>query len=1132
MDQNIVKDQADHGSESRVSLSFKLNHILELEMSECEMLGELRGLLAEHPLVKLHPNYVFVSKGRRLKEYEPLSAQVPAEDANVSISLELAEFNERTASEHILECCGLFLAPHKYLSEAHMDFSIAMGKHDAIADCIDQQDVSRLPGVVDGYEKTDLGVLCKTRFNGEELPEEGLFRKLAYSEHNPAEPGCGNLGDLFYLDLVDRHGKYSCVTVNTRGLYRNESTAAAFSERPSTRAYLSLLELLCDLSADFATDLAAWIDVKENFQLHKTAQTDFYGDFKGDWLKAPLPSSPRQHSLMNIRARLSTQVHGKSTTMYRDWVEEFHNCRSLPATDTLQQVHKIKVLRRTHSDFTDAAEELAKAVVAQRLLPLNPNENRVESCYVFNNLFATYALDKTDWELPKSETAPTTYSAVNADIRNLHQILDGDIKDVNVINTAAVDYLGCRVIVQSVVQGILHFDQKTWNCYGSIDDGKTINFDADFHQIMERLADYFYLTKTNKYLDAEGKEYHLHGSPEVKGIKAGDNRKYVMDLMRLSPRDANFSDPIKHEGCLVRPELIANYMFFANFENNMNRQKEEAKPQAEEKTEGEVQETKEQVEQPEQTEPVEQDDKVDFGKALVHFNPSLLTQIQSSNEKQDEQVQELQKVGDFLVKQMIPTFLNSLVNGSANTPLDVAALTDSMHKLGINVRYIGQVYAALHKKAYPHLAKLMERFVLVRSLKKVLRRMALEEDAQTFAECVAQCLNIMLGNDLVRSMVDEKIKTSGAKKSPETKRKKKNKKRNLETKSLTEVSANLKVTSAELLDEVRIIASTRYNFPAELLAGFNSVSCLQTDSDKLAFLREICLCFGISLRAKEYDFKPDQRHLEYPIKSRDILGFHPRVKAAEFQIEGLKYNYKNAEHELAKKNLERAQQLYRGCQQLIVSAYGVLNTDFIYVTNKLATIAFLTQDIERAIKTQLYAVKVCEKVHGPNHPTTALNILELSNYLYEKKLLAQAIALHTRALKIFDLAGSSLNPNSLLCLHELQLMTEEVRDYGASCAVMQELLNRNAALFGDTDERLLFSLSKLAHLRAETGDFKNASLLQARHIFILKQLLKNTEEPLSEKYKEAFTKKLEESERIKTYFVSKSKLGTDARNGH
>ena len=1134
MDETNAKEQINNLVENKVCISFKLNPIFELDMSECELLGELRGLLSEHPLVKLHPNYVFVCKGKKLKEFEFLSSQLSGEDTNISINIELSEFNERTANEHIFECCSLFLGPHKYLSESYTDFSILMGKHDVIRECIEQQDVSRISEFVDSYDKIDPNVLCRDTFNKQESAGEGLFKKLAYSEHNPVEPGIGTLGDLFYLDFIDKHGKYSCITVNSRGLFRNESTMDNFNDKPNTRAYMSLLELLGELSGDLAYELKMYLNIKDNFQLNNIAQTDFYGDFKGEWLRNPIRLSPKNHSLLNLKTRLSNQIYGKSTTMYRDWVEEFHNCRSLPAQDTLQQLHKVKVLRKTNQDFTKAAEELTRAVVSQRILPLNPNENRVESCYVYNNLFATYAIDKTDWEVPKSETAPTTYSAVNTDVRNLGQILEHDIRDVNVINTAAIDYMGCRVIVQSVVQGILHFDQKTWNCYGSIDDGKSMNFDAEFHNIMEKLVDYFHLTKNNKYVDEEGKEFQLHGSPEVKGIKAGDNRKYVMDLLRLSPRDTNYTDTIKHESCLLRPELIINFLFFANFEENMIKQKDEEKTNEESKLKedkttdqnNQVKEIKNnQVESKTENKMPKGNDYTIFeAKNRIGLNPSLFTQIQSCNDNKEAEIQELQKVGDFLVKQMIPTFINTVVNTSSNTPLDVYGLTESMHRLGINVRYINKIYEGINKKAYPHMIKLIDRFVLLRSFKKILRQVALEEDVQTFVECFAQYLNILLGNDLVRKMVDDKINTQGNKKSVENKKKKKNKKKMIDLKVGAEISPNLRVTSDELLENISKIANERYGYSKDLLSDYNNISCLKSDLDKLSFLREVCLVFGAVLKAKNYDFSPNERQPEYPIKPRDVLTFKPITKAPEFHIEGLKYNYKNAEHELSKKNLESAYQLFKGCQQLIVSAYGILNPDFIYVTNKLASIAHLSQDLDTAIKTQLYTVKVCEKVYGIIHPITALNISDLSTYFIEKKLLPQTINLHSKALKIYDLVGSSLNSNSLLCLHELQMMTEESKNHNASCAIMQELLNRNGALFGEIDERLLYSLGKLAQLKAELGDFKQASLLQARHIFILKQLLKNTQGMLNEKYKEAFKKKLQDSEKLKNYYVNKNKI--------
>ena len=67
-------------------------------------------------------------------------------------------------------------------------------------------------------------------------------------------------------------------------------------------------------------------------------------------------------------------------------------------------------------------------------------------------------------------------------------------------------------------------------------------WNEDFHSIMKKICDKFHITLDNEFKDEKGEIWKFHGSPEVKGIKAGDGRKYIMDLMRLSPRDANYPD--------------------------------------------------------------------------------------------------------------------------------------------------------------------------------------------------------------------------------------------------------------------------------------------------------------------------------------------------------------------------------------------------------------------------------------------------------------------------------------------------------------------------------------------------------------------------------------------------------------
>lgn len=56
-------------------------------------------------------------------------------------------------------------------------------------------------------------------------------------------------------------------------------------------------------------------------------------------------------------------------------------------------------------------------------------------------------MDSLDWELPKNESTPSTYSAVNNDIMNLRYLNSLESERINCINTCTVDYLGNRIII-------------------------------------------------------------------------------------------------------------------------------------------------------------------------------------------------------------------------------------------------------------------------------------------------------------------------------------------------------------------------------------------------------------------------------------------------------------------------------------------------------------------------------------------------------------------------------------------------------------------------------------------------------------------------------------------------------------
>ena len=67
-----------------------------------------------------------------------------------------------------------------------------------------------------------------------------------------------------------------------------------------------------------------------------------------------------------------------------------------------------------------------------------------------------------------------------------------------------------------------------------------INKNPEFHDILKSVCKSFYLKEDVSFKDANENIFQLAGALEVKGILGSDKRKYILDLMRLSPRDLNY----------------------------------------------------------------------------------------------------------------------------------------------------------------------------------------------------------------------------------------------------------------------------------------------------------------------------------------------------------------------------------------------------------------------------------------------------------------------------------------------------------------------------------------------------------------------------------------------------------------
>lgn len=133
--------------------------------------------------------------------------------------------------------------------------------------------------------------------------------------------------------------------------------------------------------------------------------------------------------------------------MLGDWNEDIQICKSLPQEDFYQRINKDKTLVKVHNDFLFAAVEGAKAVVTGNIMPVNPMDKKDTQVFIYNHIFFSFALETPlNFRQELGQDTTSSVSSANCDLRNLNHLHRMDIPNLNLLNTALIDYKGNRVI--------------------------------------------------------------------------------------------------------------------------------------------------------------------------------------------------------------------------------------------------------------------------------------------------------------------------------------------------------------------------------------------------------------------------------------------------------------------------------------------------------------------------------------------------------------------------------------------------------------------------------------------------------------------------------------------------------------
>jgi len=137
------------------------------------------------------------------------------------------------------------------------------------------------------------------------------------------------------------------------------------------------------------------------------------------------------------------------------------------------------------SDFGDAALRGVKAILDGYIQPMNPNEPLRSHVYLHNNIFFSRALDTGLDTFKVIQGDAAAKKSASRDANNMGVIHRLDIPGLHTLATVLVEYLGTRIVCQSVVPGILHGEKSHSILYGAVETLSELKCNEEMHKLLE-----------------------------------------------------------------------------------------------------------------------------------------------------------------------------------------------------------------------------------------------------------------------------------------------------------------------------------------------------------------------------------------------------------------------------------------------------------------------------------------------------------------------------------------------------------------------------------------------------------------------------------------------------------------------
>ncbi|KAF2476871.1 uncharacterized protein BDR25DRAFT_41781 [Lindgomyces ingoldianus] len=1089
----------------------------QIMLSTQEQVQDLRQSVVETPQTFQYSCFHLEHDGKRINDFVELS-EVPGLKPDSELTLIEDPYTEKEARMHVIRVRELIGATGDR-TDTLQGIMAGLSLHDTVAqdDSESAKQSVAEQSVLGDYDFKAPGSV-KTLLPPPQDPAPKTIKSISVSPWNPPPYHLRSKGHLLYLQLTTNEGDQHHITAHVGGFYVNKSSNTKFDPfpRPAPKDYSahSLLTLISKASPSFESSFKSLLehnakkDLLTIFQLSNAIPAN-------PWLVPAPNSSHTVHQADLARTQESYLISGvDSTETLRDWNEEFQSTREMPKEAVHDRVFRERLTSKLFADYNEAATRGAMLVARGEIAPLNPTEAKDAQIFVYNNIFYSFGADGVGtFGTEGGDEAARV--AVGKDVVGVRTVNNFDIQGLFTSGTVVVDYLGKRIVGQSIVPGI--FKQRDPGehqiDYGAVEGKEIVADDKTFVPLFEQLSKALRVKK-HPVWDKDNVRHELEGSVETKGLIGTDGRRYALDLYRLTPLDVSWveeywSEPGKdgeakpkekdypHRMATLRPELVESYgrlklrdyikiELAKKAEASKEAEGEEkrvvngdANPSTENKEESsESKEVKEDVEASEQ-------DRVDISGFQFALNPDVFCgqHPQSEEDKVEwsKDEAEVRAACNYLLTDIIPHLIQELKDGEVGFPMDGQSLSTLLHKRGINIRYLGKI-AQLSDKEDPRLQalkRLVIQEMIARGFKHFANSKMRNLPPPFAAACVAHLLNCLLGSDLNAKPVAETDST---------------------LKSMyPEADFGFEAVTAESLKkEVVAHVALRYRY--------NLGKSWIEPGKQTQLLREVCLKLGLQLEMKEYAFtkqvvvngtstdtnstptanghtttsskkKKNKNANGSPTRATspvcaappqtfhadDVLNIVPVVKEASPKSLLAEEALEAGRMSVAQDQKELGQELLLESLSLHEQIYGVLHPEVARVYHTLSNLLYNLDEKNAAVELAHKAVIVSERTLGVDHADTVLNYLNLGLFEHANGNTKAALAYVRHALELWKVIYGPNHPDSITTLNNAAVMLQSMKQYHesrlwfeASLAICEDVSGKQSI----NTATLLFQLSQ------------------------------------------------------------------------